>query len=90
MDREHDHVIEDPERLRIGLADHPKDELSELLGPQDFGSVEAPVDPNHRFPFRSERSGLFLVQTVRQSEPSGEVPGIRLRDLLRDGRDGRC
>ena len=43
-----DGVVEDPQRLGIGLRIQAVDRLDQLLRAEHFGGVQAAVDPHHR------------------------------------------
>ena len=67
-----DGVVQQPHRLRIGLAHHFIDLLHLLLRSHRFGRMQSAVYPHNRLAFARQRMRLFI----------GEV--FRVRQLLRN------
>ena len=73
---EDDHVVQKAQRLGVGPRVHLIDELHQLLGPEDFGGVEAPVDPDDRLTLLGELAGFALrdIGSQRQAPRDLLVP----------------
>ena len=68
--RQQDHIIQDPQRLRVRPAHHPVHHLHELLGTENLRSVEATVDPDHGLALLGQRPGLLLRDPLRLRQAS--------------------
>ena len=58
VDGEDDEVVQETQRLLVGAAHQLIDGLGQLLRAEDFGRVQAAVDPHHRLAFLRERARL--------------------------------
>jgi hypothetical protein len=92
-DREEDDVVEDAPGLGVVPADHPPDELDELLGAQDLRRVEPAVDPDHGLALGGEPARDIVGQALSQGQARRNVldPGQAgvVRRRRDDGHDHR-
>ena len=56
-DGEEDDVVQNAERLGVVAADHLPDQLDQVLRADDFGGVQAAVDPDDGLAFGGEACG---------------------------------
>jgi hypothetical protein len=67
---QHDHVVQNPHRLRVGARRHLVDQLEELLRAERLVGVQTAVDPDDRLAFARERARLVVGQPFGQREPA--------------------
>ena len=71
---EDDDVVQDPQRLRIGLRVQPVDRLDQLLRAEHFGRVQAAVDPDDGLAVARELTRLLVGQTLGERELAVRCP----------------
>ena len=69
---QHDDVVQESQRLRVGSADQHVDRLGDLLRTDGLGRVQAAVEPHHGFALGGQRARLLVGQPLGQREPSGD------------------
>ena len=62
--RQDDDVVEDAQRLGIGVVVQSKYHLHELLGAEHLGGVQPTVDPDRRFPLQGQGTRFRLAHAL--------------------------
>ncbi len=66
-------VVEDAPGLGVVRADHPPDELDELLGAEDLRRVETAVDPDNGLALGGEAARVGFAYAFGQSQACRDV-----------------
>ena len=69
-----DVVVQDPQRLGIGLAVQPVNRLDQLLRAEHLGRVQAAVDPDDGLAVARELPRLLVGEAVGEREPAVRSP----------------
>ena len=89
VNRQHNHVAEEPERLSVRSADQLIHGLDELLRAQHLVGMQPAIDPDDGLAFSRQRPRLIVGEAVSQRQPTGNVSiAIDLCEVV-GGRDHR-
>ena len=73
MDGKHNHVAQKSHRLFVGAADELMHRFHQLLGTENFGGMQPPVDPHDGLAVFRELAGLIVSEPFGECEASRDV-----------------
>ena len=89
MDGENDDIVEDVHGLGVGTARELIDGLGELGRAEDFGRVQAAVDPDHGLAFGGEGVSLSVGQAFGMGQLLRNALVLREQLVVRGRSDDR-